>query len=134
MLLEGKTILVTEDNPVNRTSFQIILSLQGASVVFERFGPNAIDLAKSLTKLDLIVLDLMLMRGVSGYDLFEKLRKIPEFDHVPVVAISAADPTQAAEKCKEMGFNGFIPKPVDEQKLPGQLNRIMNGEEIWITY
>ena len=133
MLLKGKTILITEDYPLNRVTFQITLSLQGASVVFERFGQGTVEKAKFLSKIDLIVLDLMLANGVDGYQVFQEIRKVSQFDDVPIVAVSASDPTQAMEKCKALGFNGFIPKPIDERLFPGQLLRIMEGEQIWLA-
>lgn len=134
MLLRGKTIFISEDNPVNRMTFQYSLMAHGARIVFERFGPNATALATMTSNLDLIVLDLMLMRGVTGYQLFEELRQISELDHVPIVAVSAAEPTQAMAKCQELGFSGFIPKPIDEQEFPIQLARILDGEELWLGH
>lgn len=132
MLLKGKTILIAEDNSLNRVTFQVTLSLQGASVAFERFGLRTVEKAQFASKIDLIVLDLMLANGVNGYQVFQELRALSQFDDTPIVAVSASDPTQAIEKCKALGFNGFIPKPIDEREFPGQLLRIIEGEQIWL--
>lgn len=133
MLLKGKTILVTEDNPLNRVTFQLSLNLQGALVIFEHFGQGTVEKAKFESKIDLIVLDLMLTKGADGYKVFQEIRAVSQFDDTPIVAVSASDPAQAIERCKSLGFNGFIPKPIDERLFPGQLLRIIEGEQIWLA-
>ncbi|MFK7803309.1 MAG: response regulator, partial [Anaerolineae bacterium] len=55
----------------------------------------------------------------------------PSLEGVPVVAVSAADPSVEIPRTKEMGFSGFISKPIKHNLLPKQILAIMNGEEIW---
>ena len=80
---------------------------------------------------DLIILDLMLPQGTSGFTIFEAIREVPEFANVPIVAISASDPAFALPKCKQMGFTGYIAKPIEEELLPDQLAQLIEGEQIW---
>ena len=133
MILSEKVILITEDNSINRITFMMSLMLEGARVEFNRFGQGTVRAVSRLRNIDLIILDLMLMRGTSGYEQFKELRQIPELAHVPIIAVSAAEPIEAIAKCKDLGFSGFIPKPIDEREFPSQVARIINGEEIWLS-
>jgi len=49
-----------------------------------------------------------------------------------VVAVSADNPSEAIPKAKSLGFAGFISKPVDQQAFPFQLQRILDGENLWL--
>lgn len=129
--LRGKMIFAVEDNTLNRTVFQIALVMQGARVEFERWGKDAVYRLRQVRDVDLIILDLMLHNGISGYDIFTQIRQLPEYACTPIVAISAAEPSIAIPKTKELGFSGFISKPIDEELLPQQLARIIDGESVW---
>jgi CheY-like chemotaxis protein len=79
----------------------------------------------------MIILDLTLPRGVSGYDIYDEIRAMPQFDKVPIVAVSATDPVIGIPKAKLKGFSGFIAKPIDDVHFPRQLAKIMGGETVW---
>lgn len=129
--LKNKLIFIVEDNTQNRVVFQMALGLSGARVEFERWGPGSVNRLKMLRVVDLIILDLMLYAGTSGYDLFTEIRALPYYDKVPIVAVSAAEPSIALPKTRKMGFNGFIAKPIDDELFPKQIAQILGGEEIW---
>jgi CheY-like chemotaxis protein len=133
MLLKDKFIFIAEDNTQNRVIFQMILIRQGARVEFERWGRDTLRRLKTLKNIDLIVLDLGLAQGVSGYDIFEDIRAVPEFSKLPIVAVSATDPAVGIPITKMKGFNGFIPKPIDDVRFPRQLAKLIAGEEVWDT-
>lgn len=130
MKLQGKRIFITEDNSANRVVYTLVLKLSGAILEFDRWGRETLQRLKGFHP-DLIVLDLMLPRGDSGFTIFEEIRQLSDYDCVPVVAISASDPSIAAPTCRKMGFNGFIAKPIDESLLVDQLVRLIAGEEVW---
>jgi CheY-like chemotaxis protein len=131
MLLPGKVIFVVEDNLQNRVVFQMTTIAHGATLEFERWGRDAVGRLQGCRKVDLIILDLMLYGGISGYDIFEEIRQHPQFDGIPIVAVSAAEPSIAIPKAQKMGFSGFIAKPVDDELFPQQLARILAGEQVW---
>jgi len=131
MILKGKHIFIVEDNLANRVVFQMSLLVEGAKVDFERWGDNTIAQLRSRPHIDLIILDLMLAGGLSGYDIFTEIRTHNEFDHIPIVAVSAAETTVAIPKAQALGFSGFIAKPIDESLFPRQLARIINQDKIW---
>ncbi|MBX3083144.1 MAG: response regulator [Anaerolineae bacterium] len=131
MQLRGKRIFVVEDNMDNRVVYQLIFTREGAMVDFERWGPGAISQLKRFRPVDLIILDLMLARGASGYALFQDIRALPEFDDVPIIAVSSADPGEAIYRTRALGFSGYIAKPIDHHLFPEQIQRIMQGEFVW---
>jgi CheY-like chemotaxis protein len=110
-----------------------MLQRHGALPTFDKWGLDTIDKLKRQQKFDVIVLDLMLSTEISGFDVFTEIRTHPELDHVPIVAVSAADPSTALPKAQQMGFDGFISKPIDSDLFPEQLWNIMNGEKVWYT-
>jgi two-component system, cell cycle response regulator DivK len=131
MLLDGKFIFIVEDNTQNRLVFQMGLNRQGAWVEYEASGLDVLPHLLRLRTVHIIVLDLMLPGGVSGYDVYDQIRSIDSYKSVPIVAVSAADPSVAVPRTREKGFNSFIPKPIDITVFPQQIARIIEGEEIW---
>ncbi|MEO1290400.1 MAG: response regulator [Chloroflexota bacterium] len=129
--LSGKHILIVEDNSLNRVVYQMSLGLQGAILDFERHGRDALKRVKRSQKWDLIILDLMLGSGISGFDIYTSIRELPDYADVPIIAISAADAAPAMAKAKQLGFAGFISKPIDEEQIVKQINSIINGETVW---
>lgn len=133
MLLAHRTIFIVEDNVQNRVVFKIALARHGAQVEFERWGTNSTFLLRSLPHVDLIILDLMLANGISGFTVFDEIRALPQFDQVPIIAVSAMEPAVAIPKLRQKGFAGFLTKPIDSTEFPKQVARIIEGERIWAT-
>lgn len=131
MLLSQQQIFIVEDNMQNRVIFQMILGKEGAMVHFERWGKGALAKLKSLDHVDVIILDLMLANGISGFETFAQIRSVPDFDHIPIVAVSATEPGAGIPKTKQKGFSGFIAKPIDDVLFPQQIAAIINGEQVW---
>jgi len=131
MLLKGKRIFLVEDNLANRAIEQLLLEQQGARTAIERWGTNTIESLRSFMPVDIILLDLMFPNGVTGYDIFDQIRAHNEFDNIPVIAVSASDPSSAISRTREQGFDGFISKPVRFDQFPKQIAKALEGEGIW---
>ncbi len=131
MILKDKRIFIVEDNLQNRVVFQMALIRQGASVDFERRGRDTLIHLQGASRIDLIILDLMLAQGVSGFDIFDEIRAVPKFDSTPIVAVSAMDPSMAIPQTRAKGFSGFIAKPIDNIQFPKQLAAIMDSVPVW---
>lgn len=137
MFLKGCHIFIAEDNMQNRVVFQMALARYGATVSFERSGRETVQrlqtVAQVATKIDAIVLDLMLADGVSGFDVFDQIRALPEYAETPIVAVSAMEPAIALPQAREKGFAGFIAKPIENYRFAAQMAAIINGEQVWFT-
>lgn len=131
LLLENKRVFIVEDNLANRAIEQMILERNGAVTAIERYGTTTLERLKAFAPVDIIIMDLMLPNGVSGFDITDEIRTMPEFKQIPVVAVSATDPAEAMPKAMAKGFSGFISKPIDFDQFPAQIARILKGEKIW---
>lgn len=131
MSLSGKRIFVVEDNLENRIVIDVLLKEKGATTYFDRWGKFTIQRLRDFVPVDMILLDLMLPKGLTGYAIFDSIRECPEFAGVPVVAVSAADASEAIPKAKAKGFAGFISKPLDFVKFAEQIETILAGKAIW---
>jgi two-component system chemotaxis sensor kinase CheA len=112
MFLKGKRVFVVEDDMYNLAIATVFLEQNGAIMRFERWGVHTVDRLRAFAPVDVILLDIMLPRGVTGFDVFNKIREIHDFDKVPIVAVTAADPDKTMKEAREKGFAGFIAKPI----------------------
>lgn len=131
-MLEGKVVFYIEDDANNRDVVQMIVELAGAKIEFDKWGfPELIISKLKLAHPDIILLDLMFPANISGYDVFDIIRQYPYFNHVPIVAVSASDPTVEVPKTRARGFAGFINKPINIHTFNDKLNSVLNGKEVW---
>lgn len=133
MHLQGKRIFIVEDNIYNRAIAQIILEQNGATVEMDRWGRDTIEKLQRFAPIDVILMDLMLPDGITGYDVFKHIRQLQEFDAVPIVAVSAANPPEAIPETQNYGFSGFISKPINMQLFAKQIANVIGGGKIWYS-
>lgn len=129
--LEQRRIFMVEDNLENKAIQTMLLEREGAKIGVERWGKDTVNRLRAFMPVDLIVLDLMFPNDVTGYEVFLKIRAHEEFAHIPIVAVSASDPSEAITRTREYGFSGFISKPVDFDLFPKQLADIIGGRAVW---
>jgi CheY-like chemotaxis protein len=132
-LLANKRIVIVEDDVANMAVFSVTLKRSGARIVQDPWNTGTLELIKENMPVDLIILDLMLRRGASGYDIFEMLKADPDLSSIPVVIISASDPQIEIPKAQDKGFAGYICKPIEQMQLARQLADIIAGEPVWIS-
>ncbi len=132
MLLKNRRIFYIEDNVQNRSIVQLLLEQHGAKINFERWGgKDALVRLAATLPIYLILLDLMFPYNVSGYDVFDAIRADGRFAGIPIVAISAADPSIEMPKARAKGFQGYISKPVNLLQFPHQIAAVIEGEKVW---
>lgn len=109
-------ILYIEDNPGNRVLVRRILEAEGYAVTEATDGPSGLEIAAQ-EQFDLILLDINLPE-IDGYDLARRMRSMPNLDGVPILAVTANVMQGDKERTLAAGCDGFIPKPIDVDKLP----------------
>src|SRR6266568_7162449 len=120
---EPKRIVVVEDERVTQTVIAVILKGAGYSVVAARDAAEALSVIRANIP-HLMTLDIDLSRDASGptwdgYHVVEWLHhRFPE-DPVPFIVISGGEPAVIQTKAQSLGAFGYLPKPVDKQKLLG---------------
>jgi CheY-like chemotaxis protein len=131
MLLQGKRIFVVEDDSSNLAIIRTILLRHGASVPFEAWGHKTVEAMLRSLPIDLILLDLALPNGVSGYDVYDQLGDVPELADVPVVVVTAADPSTEMIRAREKGLSGFISKPIHYGTFAKTVAAALEGKPVW---
>jgi len=109
-------ILYIEDNPANISLMESLLDdWQGMQIVTALSAEEGIAIAKK-TLPALVLLDINLPT-MNGFEVFRQLRSHPDTEAIPVVAVTADAMKETLLKAARLGFDGFVPKPVDFEKL-----------------
>ena len=124
-----KKVLIVDDRQTNRQVLTEWFSQLGFEISEAENGIQAISLAQNI-KPDIIVMDL-LMPGMSGFDTALKLRKIPAFSNIFMIATSASMADLEDEQYKKAGFDDFLPKPINLEKLAGIIKKQMHIEWVY---
>ena len=119
--LEGRTILVVEDDVRNVFAISSVLEPRGAALRIARNGREALealDLAARdpAASVDLVLMDLM-MPEMDGLTATREIRRREQWKKLPIIALTAKAMPDDREKCLEAGANDYIAKPLDVDKL-----------------
>jgi two-component system cell cycle response regulator DivK len=124
-------ILVVEDNVPNFVLIARLLAHMGVShCEWKTSGWQVVQFADTLPRLDLILMDIRLPYE-DGYQALRKIRGHPRLRDTRVVAITAEASEEEMQKAQGAGFDGFLGKPLDPDRFPGQVHRILSGEAVW---
>jgi adenylate cyclase len=113
------TILLADDNPVNRLLLGRTLEQQGHTVVFAEHGTEALDLLRS-RDFDLLLLDV-LMPELDGYQVLAELKVDLHLREMPVIMTSSLDELDSVVKCVEMGAEDYLTKPINPALLNARI-------------
>ena len=118
---EGRRILIVEDDVRNIFALSKVLEPRGAKVEIARNGREALQvLGRSSvaagTNVDLVLMDIM-MPEMDGLTAMREIRKRPEWQKLPIIALTAKAMKDDQEKCLQAGANDYIAKPLDVDKL-----------------
>ncbi len=119
--LEGRRILVVEDDVRNVFAVTSVLEGTGVTVQIARNGREALEvLEKSLAdpsrRIDLVLMDVM-MPEMDGVTATRELRKRPEWRKLPIIMLTAKAMPDDQEVCLAAGANDYLAKPLDVEKL-----------------
>jgi len=110
-----KTILLVEDNELNRDMLSRRLNRRGYEVALADSAPSAVDQA-SIINPDLILMDVSLGE-TSGLDATREIRAAENDRRVPIIALTAHALSTDREQCLNAGCDDFETKPVDMDRL-----------------
>lgn len=125
------TILAIDDDPIILEIYRAILS-DLYDVTLAESGEEALDILSANPKIDLILLDIM-MPGMNGYEVCEKIRANPALAHVKVILVSAKSLVEERLQGYEIGADDYITKPFEEEELLAKIKvflRLKTVEEI----
>ncbi len=114
--LEGKKVLVVDDDIRNIFALTSVLERQNMQVVYAENGRDGIEMLEKTPGIDGVLMDIM-MPGMDGFEAMHAIRKIAKFKSVPIIAVTAKAMKGDRQKCLEAGASDYITKPVDTEQL-----------------
>jgi adenylate cyclase len=114
------SLLVVDDDEVNRLMLQAYLVREGHTVTLAGSGADALEILER-GSFDALLLDV-LMPGLDGFEVLERLRDDDRLRRLPVIMISAIEDTDSVVRCIEMGAEDYLAKPFDPVLLRARIN------------
>jgi signal transduction histidine kinase/DNA-binding response OmpR family regulator/CHASE3 domain sensor protein len=114
-VLSNKTVLIADDDVRNIFSLTKALEHHKMKVVTAMDGKEAVAAAEN-GPVDIVLMDMM-MPEMDGFEAIARLRRMPRFRHLPVIAVTAKAMAGDREKCIQAGASDYISKPVDIDQL-----------------
>ncbi|HYD79535.1 MAG TPA: response regulator [Paucimonas sp.] len=114
--LEGKKILLVDDDMRNIFSLSSLLSGKSMVVIEADNGKDALDKLEEHPDVQLILMDIM-MPDMDGYAAMKVIRRDPRFAGLPIIAMTAKAMKEDQQKCLDAGASDYISKPIDVDKL-----------------
>ena len=124
-------VLVVEDNVPNFVLIARMLAFMGVrNCEWKTSGWQVVQFADTLPRVDLVLMDIRLPYE-DGYQALQKLRANPRLKDTLVIAVTAEASEAQMRKAQKAGFDGFLGKPLDPDRFPEQIKRILSGDTVW---
>jgi len=123
----GATVLVVDDDELNRDLLVRRLKKAGHTAHIAATGQEALDLLKKQAY-DLVLLDIM-MAKMDGYQTLQSIRAQPGLAKLPIIMISALSDTDNIQRCMDLGANDYITKPFNAVILRERVLELLNKKQ-----
>ena len=125
---ESGSILVVDDNGINRDLLSRYLERQGHAVQVASTGQKALDMIATGT-FDLVLLDIT-MPGLNGYEVLQHLKNSETWRDLPVIMLSAWDEIDRVIRCLELGAEDYLPKPFNPVLLKNRVGDFLEKKRL----
>ena len=115
-VLQGRKVLIVDDDARNIFALSTVLENEDMTILSATDGRKAVEIIKKTPDLSIILMDIM-MPEMDGYETMREIRKLPELQDLPILALTAKAMKGDREKCLEAGASDYIAKPVDSAQL-----------------
>jgi CheY-like chemotaxis protein len=121
--MEGKTVLLIEDNELNLKLIRTVLAMEEFEVLEAKDAERGIELARE-HKPDLILMDIQLP-GLDGLSATRLIKGDPDLREIPVIALTSYAMHGDEEKAREAGCTGYIAKPIDTRNFKESITELL---------
>ncbi len=128
MGVESASILVTDDDPVNRMLLSKLVEREGHRVTEAENGRQACEILAS-QPIDVVLCDIE-MPELDGYGVLERIRQDPRLNGIPVIMISAVDDLESVVRCIDLGADDYMPKPANRTLLRARINASLSRKRL----
>jgi two-component system OmpR family response regulator len=129
-ILEKKTVLVVDDEPVIADLIQLLLEKQGYYSITANGGNECLNILKQQKKLpDVILLDIM-MQPMDGWDTLEHIKSLPETKHIPVLMLTGKQITAAEAQHYHICIEDYIMKPFEKSQIYAAVEHVILRKKI----
>jgi adenylate cyclase len=125
---ESGSILVVDDNGINRDLLSRYLERQGHAVQVAHNGRQALEMIAT-SAFDLVLLDIT-MSGLTGYEVLQHLKNSETWRDLPVIMISALDEMDHVVRCIELGAEDYLPKPFNPVLLRNRVGAFLERKRL----
>ncbi|MGJ9459679.1 response regulator [Oceanobacillus sp. CF4.6] len=126
--LAGRKILLADDDVRNVYALSSVLELYGMDIIFAENGLECLELLEMNPDVDLILMDIM-MPEMDGNEAIRKVREMPKFENLPIIAITAKAMKEDREKSFQAGASDYIVKPINPDQLISLIKVWLSGDE-----
>ncbi|HEU4561021.1 MAG TPA: response regulator [Longimicrobium sp.] len=120
-----RTILLVEDNEMNRDMLSRRLERKGFQVVLAEDGLGGVEMAASQAP-DLVLMDMSLP-VLDGWEATRRLKAAPGTRHIPVIALTAHAMSGDRERALEAGCDDYDTKPIELPRLLAKIEALLGG-------
>lgn len=122
--MEGKRILLADDDVRNLFALSSVLEQAGMFVTVAENGEEALEMLRRYPDIDLVLLDMM-MPDMDGYEALRYIRADSRWTHLPVIAVTARAMHDDREKCLEAGASEYVAKPIQAGRLLRMMRELL---------
>jgi len=119
-----KLILIIDDEPYNIFALKLVLKSKGYAVLSSASLAEGLEILHQHKNINIVLMDMM-MPEIDGYEAIQLIRNSSLLGKIPVIAVTAQAMSGDREKCLEAGAQSYVSKPIDVDKLMGEIERLI---------
>jgi CheY-like chemotaxis protein len=128
-IYEGKLAVIIEDDRVGIKVLEQMLNQLSVQTVVISDSINITEKLAELTAIpDVFFIDLEMPKN-NGYTVLSRIQEMPKFDGIPTVVYTTH--TSHLNEALDLGFHSFLGKPLESERFPDQLQRILENTPVW---
>jgi CheY-like chemotaxis protein len=128
-ILVGNKVLVVDDDMRNIFALTSMLERHGAVVLHAEDGRRGIEILRQNPDTNAVLMDIM-MPEMDGYETMREIRRLPGFESLPIIALTANAMKGDRERCLDAGASDYVAKPVEVDRLLGMLRLWLYRKEV----